>query len=138
MATNPPDLSTLSLGSSHQCSKPGCQAFTSPTTHVSGRTSFTSVNSSTGSKHKLYYISKPKDLLAPSRAPKPLLFVPSRVATMYDTKHHWGVCWNKRSTFFTSPRKPDQQVLLEMRLRERGYQRPGPSKLRQATSAEKN
>lgn len=139
MATHLPDISSLSLGS-HHCNKPGCQAFTSPTTHrLSRHTSFTSVSSSAGSGNdKIYYISHNKDLLAPSRAPKPRLLVPRGVAVVYDPKHYWDVCWNKRSTFFTSQRKPEQLMLLEMRLKERAYTPPGPSKLRNVMSAEED
>lgn len=138
MATSPPNLATLSLGSTHGCNKPGCQAFTSPRSYRLSRTnSITQVRSSKGGNDKLDYISQPKDLLAPSRAPKPRMFVPMGVATMCNSKHHWSICWNKRSTFSEEKqKKPEQLVLLEMRVKETGYQRPGPSKLSQVMSAE--
>lgn len=71
----------MSRSTAHACNKPDCKAFTAPRFKLLKKETCLTVVRGNQSEHFAYYSQK-KNILAPYRAPKPLLFVPeSAVAT---------------------------------------------------------
>lgn len=65
----------MSRSTAHACNRPDCKAFTAPRFKVLDKGTCLTVVRGNQSEHFAYYSQK-KNILAPYRAPKPLLFVP--------------------------------------------------------------